>query len=252
MAETIENLDFGARWLRDGLHESVHAGGFAAIDVDLSKTEQFLSQLKLKERTVSWTYIFVRAAALTLARNPELHQLVAGNRKIHPTSVDICLSVAGESTVTPVVIIRDAAAKDVIAITADVLRLTPDAVKENEQLVAALKRWGWVVPLSILRRRLLRFLLNRIWYRRKVSGTFQVTFVPQVDVAAPLLFNTAAALGVGRVRDRVIAVDGAAVVRPVVTLVCCVDHSVWNGRAAARFLRGMSRILESGDFDPKS
>ena len=96
----------------------------------------------------------------------------------------------------------------------------------------------------------MRFLLRRIWYRRKVSGTFQVTCVPQVDLAVPLLFNTSGALGVGRVRDRVIADGGIAVVRPVVTLTCCVDHAVWNGMAAARFLSGVSDVLEAGDFAP--
>jgi len=251
MSETVRNLEYGARWLRDGLHESVQAGGFEALEVDVAAASQILKQLKAAGQGITWTHVFVRAAALTLARNPDLHQLVAGNRKIHPASVDICLSVAGDSSVTPVVIIEDAANKDVFAIAADVLRRSPQAVRENEQLLAALNRWGWIIPLSGLRRRLMRFLLNRIWYRRKVSGTFQVTCVPQVDAAVPLLFNTSAALGIGRVKDRVVAVDGVPAVRPMVTMTCCVDHSVWNGMDAAKFLIGVRQILESGEFAPK-
>jgi hypothetical protein len=72
--------------------------------------------------------------------------------------------------------------------------------------------------------------------------------VPQVDVFAPLLFNTAAALGVGRVRDRVVALNGVPTVRPTVTLTCCLDHAVWNGMEAAQFLTGLRQVLESGDF----
>jgi pyruvate dehydrogenase E2 component (dihydrolipoamide acetyltransferase) len=72
--------------------------------------------------------------------------------------------------------------------------------------------------------------------------------VPQVDVFAPLLFNTAAALGIGRVRERVVAVDGTPAVRPMVSLTCCLDHAVWNGMDAARFLTALRRELESGDF----
>jgi pyruvate dehydrogenase E2 component (dihydrolipoamide acetyltransferase) len=250
MTEIVQNLDYGARWLRDGLQESAHAGGFEALDVDVAEVAQVLKQLKANGRAVTWTHVFVRAAALTLARNPHIHQLVAGNKKIHPASVDICLSVAGESSVTPVVIIEDAANKDIFAIAAEVARRSPSAVKENEKLIAVLNRWGWIVPFSSMRRGLLRFLLSRIWYRRKVSGTFQVTCVPQVDVAAPLLFNTSAALGVGRVQDRVVALNGIATVRPVVTLTCCVDHAVWNGMAAAKFLTGLREVLESAEFAP--
>ena len=248
--ENIQNIDYGARWLRDGLEKSTHAGAMEVLDVDVTDAAQLLKQLKTQDRTVTWTHVFVRAVALTLDRNPDLHQLVAGNKEIHPETVDICLSVAGVSSVTPVVIIQDAARKDVFAIGAEVMRRSPEAVKENERMLAAVRRWGWILPFSMLRRALLGFLLRQTWYRRKVSGTFQVTCVPQVDVVVPLVFNTSGALGIGRVRDRVVAVNGVPMVRPVVTLTCCFDHSVWNGMAAARFLTGLRQVLESGEFAP--
>src|SRR5215469_10505501 len=97
--ETVQNLDFGARWLRDGLHESGHAGAFEVLDVDVSEAAKILQRLKTDGRSVTWTHIFVRAVSLTLTRNPDLHQLVAGDKTIHPKSVDICLSVAGDSSV---------------------------------------------------------------------------------------------------------------------------------------------------------
>jgi pyruvate dehydrogenase E2 component (dihydrolipoamide acetyltransferase) len=246
--ETVQNLGYDVRWLRDLLHESGHAGAFEVMEVDVTEAAKVLTRLKANGHHVTWTHLFVRAVALTLARNPELHQLVAGNKRINPASVDICLSVAADSTVAPVVIIEDAAGKDILAIAAQVVRDSPLAVKESEQLLAALRRWGWLFPLAVMRRFLLRFLLRRIWYRRKVSGTFQVSCVPQVDVFAPLLFNTAAALGIGRVRERVVAVDGIAAVRLMVNLTCCLDHAVWNGMDAARFLTALRRELESGEF----
>jgi pyruvate/2-oxoglutarate dehydrogenase complex dihydrolipoamide acyltransferase (E2) component len=248
MTETVQGLDFASRWLRDGLDASTHAGGFVAFDVDVTKAAVVLSRLKTSGRPVTWTHLFVRAVAVTLARHPDLHRLVAGNKKIHPDAVDICLSVAGDSSVTPVVIIEDAAGKDVFAIAAEVARRTPQAVKENEQLLNVLQKWGWLIPLSWMRRSLVGFLLRRLWYRRKVSGTFQVTCVPKVDVAAPLVFNTAAALGIGRVADRVVAEGGVPVVRTMVTLTCCVDHAVWNGMDAARFLAALRDVLDSVEF----
>jgi pyruvate dehydrogenase E2 component (dihydrolipoamide acetyltransferase) len=246
--DRVRSLDFGARWLRDGLQESVSAGGFETLDIDVEKARSILAGLKDSGTRVTWSNLFVRAAAVTLARNPHLHKVVAGNHSLNPASVDICLSVAGEASVTPVVIIEDAGNKDLFAISAETARRIPEAVRDGERLVQSLQRWGWIVPLAAVRRLLLRFLLNRVWYRRKVSGTFQVTCVPQVDVAVPLLFNTAAALGIGRVRDRVVAINGSPAVRPMVTVTCCVDHAVWNGMDAARFLTEFKNIIESGDF----
>lgn len=248
MKDKVQRLDYAERWLRDGLHEAIQSGGMEVLEVDVTGAAQILKRLKAKDRTVTWTHVFVRAVALVLARNPDLHQLVAGNKKIQPRSVDICLSVAGDSSVTPVVVIEDASNKDIFAIAAEVIRRAPQAVKENEQLLSILRKWGWIIPLSVLRRALLGFLFRRMAVRRKMSGTFTVTCVPMVDFAVPLVFNTAAALGVGRVRDRVIAVDGAPAVRPVVTLTCCVDHAVWNGLTCAKFLNGLRVILESGEF----
>lgn len=251
MAETTRHLDFAARWIRDGLSESTQAGAFEIVHVDVSDAAQVLKRLTDQGWQVTWTHIFVRAAALALARNPDLHRVVAGNKTVHSAGVDICLSIAGDSCVTPVVVIEDAANKDIFAIGAEIRRRSPEAVKETERLLSGLRRWGWILPLSVWRRGLLRFLLRRLWYRRKVSGTFQISCVPQVDVIAPLLFNTCAALGIGRVREAVVAENGTPAVRPVVTLTCCLDHSMWNGLAAAKFLSAFRQILVSGDFAPQ-
>jgi pyruvate/2-oxoglutarate dehydrogenase complex dihydrolipoamide acyltransferase (E2) component len=246
----VTRLDFAERWLRDGLQECGHAGGFEALDADATAASAILQHLKSEGVPVTWTHIFVRATAMVLARNPKLHQLVAGNSRMLPPTVDICLSIAGDSAVTPVVVIEDAANKDLLTIAAEIIRRTPQAAEETRKMLGALRRFGWVVPFSQWRRALSGFLLRRPWYRRKASGTFQVTCLPQVDLCAPLLFNTAAALGVGRVRDRVVAVNGQPAVRPTVTLYCCVDHSVWNGMAAAKFLSSLREVLETGEFAP--
>jgi pyruvate dehydrogenase E2 component (dihydrolipoamide acetyltransferase) len=56
----------------------------------------------------------------------------------------------------------------------------------------------------------------------------------------------AAILAVGRVRDLVVARDGAAVVAPVATLTLSVDHRVVDGAPAAAFLADLAGRLESG------
>jgi pyruvate/2-oxoglutarate dehydrogenase complex dihydrolipoamide acyltransferase (E2) component len=253
VSNKVTTLDYAERWLRDGLHECGRAGALETIEVDVTVASAAIRCLKSQGTPITWTPIFVRAAAMALQHNPGLHQLVAGNSRLHPSTVDICLSLAGDSSVTPVLIIKDAAGKDLPAIAAEVRRRTPEATDETRTLMAGLRRFGWLVPFSGLRRALIGFVLRSLWYRRKVSGTFQVTCLPQVDLFAPFLFNTAAALGVGRVRDKVVAVNGRPVVRPMVTLSCCLDHAQWNGMAAALFLTTLRDILESGEFveDPQ-
>ena len=49
-------------------------------------------------------------------------------------------------------------------------------------------------------------------------------------------------------KDRVIAIDGAPAVRPVISLTCCADHRVWDGRAAEKFLLAVRCVLESSEL----
>ena len=50
-----------------------------------------------------------------------------------------------------------------------------------------------------------------------------------------MLFTRPRYQGVGRIRNWVPAENGFPVMRRVVSLTPCLDHSVWNGMAAAKF-----------------
>lgn len=54
----------------------------------------------------------------------------------------------------------------------------------------------------------------------------------------------AAILGVGRIIDRVVAVEGRPEVRPVLTLTLSCDHRVVDGARAAEFLATLARLIE--------
>ena len=56
----------------------------------------------------------------------------------------------------------------------------------------------------------------------------------------------ASILAVGRIRDKVVARDGAAAVRPIVTLTLSVDHRVADGAHAAAFIADLAGRLEGG------
>ena len=107
-----------------------------------------------------------------------------------------------------------------------------------------LRRWGWALPFGVLRKAASRWLHRSPEFRRKGAGTFQVSIVPTVDQFLTPVFGGLAVLTAGRVAERVVAVGGAAVVRPTVYLACSADHRAWNGRGAERFLRAVQNVLE--------
>ncbi len=244
----IEKLTSAEKWFRDGLHECGLAGAVESVDADVTESAELLEKLRAGGTPVKWSSLFVKAVAESLRRNPDLNQLVAGNRRLRPDQIDICLSVSSDQAITPVIVIDDCGKLGIQAIGAEIVRLTPIAQESDRQMIALLNRWGFLGFSESLRRIPVRFLLKQSWYRRKVSGTFQVSILPGVDAFAPLRFNTAGALGIGGVKERAIALNGQVAVRRTVNLTCCVDHAVWNGGDASRFLNGVKAVLERADY----
>ncbi|HEY3937406.1 MAG TPA: 2-oxo acid dehydrogenase subunit E2 [Bryobacteraceae bacterium] len=241
-------LDYAERWLRDGLEVCRPAAQFLTLDIDMTRPRALLQIARQRGIRVTYTHILVRAAALALAAHPELHQMVCGSRLHHPNQVDIGLSVAGESFVAPVLVIENAAGKNLPALSEEIARRTPEIQAADRRMLQTLRRWGWLLPFGILRRTLLRCLFRSAKFRRKGTGTFQVSIVPEVDEAFTSLFTTSAILVAGRVRDRVVAVEGLPAVRPTVTLSCSADHRVWDGKAAQRFLLAVRQALEETEL----
>ena len=79
------------------------------------------------------------------------------------------------------------------------------------------------------------------------GGTFTLTNLGMYNVDA---FNAiinapqAAILAVGRIAERVVAVDGQPAVRPMMTLTLSSDHRVVDGARAAKFLDDVARLIE--------
>ena len=100
-----------------------------------------------------------------------------------------------------------------------------------------------MVPIGWLRRMILRLLGNMFWFRRKLVGTFQMTCLRHVDSTNPLMFYSGAALGVGEVRDRVVAIAGRPEVRPTVILSMPFDHRTLDGKQIAELLATLCSCL---------
>jgi pyruvate/2-oxoglutarate dehydrogenase complex dihydrolipoamide acyltransferase (E2) component len=238
-----EPLDYAERWLRDGLRVLHPALSVLQMTVDMTNATHRIDELRRSGVAATSTHLLVHAAARALANNRGLHQLIAGTKRYRPERVDIGLSVTGETFVAPVLVIEGADQKTLPEIVAEIAARAPAAREEDQKLLGALRRWGWLVPFGFLRRAILRLLFTSAAFRRKGAGTFQVSTVPG-DWALTSTFATAGVLVGGQVWSRVVAIDGQPAVRPVMTITLSGDHGVWDGRAAARFLASVKADLE--------
>ena len=238
-----ESLDYAERWLIDSLRVLRPSAVSYQTTVDMMHGLEQLEQLRRAGTSATATHLLVRAAARAFAANPSLHQLIVGTRRHRPSRVDIGLSITGETFLAPVLILEGADKKSLEQLAEEMARRAPEVQREERERLRTLRRWGWLLPFGFLRRAVMRRLFGSGEFRQKTAGTFQVSTVP-VESAATTVFVASGVLVGGQVRSRVVAVDGHAVVRPTMILTLSGDHSVWDGRAAARFLAAVKSDLE--------
>jgi pyruvate/2-oxoglutarate dehydrogenase complex dihydrolipoamide acyltransferase (E2) component len=246
--DQIDRLPHGERWFIDGFAVIPTPGGLMSRLCDATHVQSTLAALRAAGLAATYTHIFVRAIALALLRQPSAHQIVCGYRRLRPGTVDIGLSVAGQTNYAPVLVIPRASERalpDLVQFLTDAVPATRE--KEARDL-AGMNRNGWIIPIGAVRRFILRLLQRTFWFRRRLIGTFQVTCLPQVDQVWPVLIYSGAAIGVGRVTDRVLAIAGQPTVRPTVCLTVTFDHQTMDGRIAGDLLAEVARILESDEL----
>ena len=210
----------------------------------MTRMRELIQTCRERGVRITYTHIFVRAAALALAANPDLHAMICGSKVCYSAEVDIALSIDANSALAPVLVIEGAESKPLPAIAREVKDRIPQIQEQHRKMISLLQRWGWLIPFSLLRRRLLLLLYHSFDFRRKGSGTFQVSTAAGVDSFATPLFNASGILTAGKVRERVIAISGSAVICPTVILTCSADHRLWNGQSCQRFLLSVQTILE--------
>jgi pyruvate/2-oxoglutarate dehydrogenase complex dihydrolipoamide acyltransferase (E2) component len=246
--DQVTSIPMGERWFADGFRVIPTPAGFAQRSVDMTRATEALALLAEAGIRGTFTHLLVRAAGLVLARNPRLHETIVGYRRITPGSADIGLSMLGQTTYAPVVVlpgVERIALRDLV----DVVSETTAAgrVKEARDLVN-LRRVGWMTPFGFFRRFVIRMLQKSFWFRRRIVGTFQVTSVPTVDSVVPLQFYAGSILSSGRVHNAAVAVDGRIEVRPMLTLTICTDHATVDASRAAALLHEIAQVLEGDEL----
>jgi pyruvate/2-oxoglutarate dehydrogenase complex dihydrolipoamide acyltransferase (E2) component len=147
-------------------------------------------------------------------------------------------------------VIESADRKSLIEISKKVERRVPEVRAQFSIAVTQWQKWGWLAPFSSMRRLILRMMASSLNARRKAGGTFQITNLSDADIFVPLLLARVSALGMGRVSERVIAVQSKVVIQPMISLSFSVNHAVFDGRAAANFLSDLKMALGSCDSLP--
>ena len=167
---------------------------------------------------VSYADVLISATARTLRDHPRLTMRYEPDGLVPGQGIHLGIAVAlDDGLLVPV--LRDADTKDLATIARD--RATLQEGARTGKLPAA-SLTGALFSISNL----------------GPQGVDRFTAIVNPPEAA--------ILAVGRVRDQVIAKDGAAVIRPVVTLTLSVDHRVVDGAPAAEFLADLAGRLEVG------
>jgi pyruvate dehydrogenase E2 component (dihydrolipoamide acetyltransferase) len=186
------------------------------MDADMNAVVSDRETRKRIGKAPSFTDYVVAAAARALAQHPNVNAQVVGDEIALLPDIHVGLAVALENgLIVPVV--RHA----------DHLRL--DAIAVETSRLAEAARSGALAPTDL------------------EGATFSVSTLGMfgVDAFTPVINPpNVAILGVGRIRDEVVAIDGAISIRKRVTLSLTWDHRVLDGAPAAAFCRSIVDALE--------
>jgi pyruvate dehydrogenase E2 component (dihydrolipoamide acetyltransferase) len=165
---------------------------------------------------VTHTDLLVRICAAALREHPRVNATWRDGAVASQEEINVGIAVATDEALVVPVVQR-----------ADELGLVEIAAKRAELVEAA--REGRLAPADVQ------------------GGTFTISNLGMYGVDAFLaVVNTpqAAILAIGRIADRIVAVDGAPTVRPTLTLSLSFDHRVVDGARGARFLDTVATLVE--------
>ena len=245
--DEIVKVDPGRRILFDAVDSARRPDGFATMLVDLLPAKEFKDAFR-KRHGVPLTYLhmLIKACTLIMKKYPWTNYMIERYRVIHPSSIDVGISVAGEEVITPVVIIREADKKSLIEIVEEFRRKTAEAIRDEEKNLEKLKKIGRLLPINFLRRMVIRYLAQSYRLRRQVVGTVQISMMntKETDLFIPMTMGTAVLMGVGGVANRPVVVGDKVEVRPSVYVTLLIDHRVWHPLHGSELSKELRWILE--------
>ena len=188
-----------------------------ATALNAAREKQLVTIEKSHGVRVTHSDLLVAAVARALKKHPRMNASWTSDGVSLHSGVNIAIAIAVENAVVTAVI--------------------PDADKTSIADIAARRR-----DLSE------RARAGRLQPSDIGGATFTISNLGMFDVdafTAIIVPPQAGILAVGAIADRVVAVDGKAVVRPMVTLTLSSDHRVVDGATAAAFLKDVVTEITS-------
>jgi pyruvate dehydrogenase E2 component (dihydrolipoamide acetyltransferase) len=171
-------------------------------------------------KAITHTDLLVALVARTLARHPKMNASWTGSAIQMNANVNISIAIAVKDGVVGAVIPN-----------AD--RSTLAGISAKRQDLAERARAGRLHPPDAS------------------GGTFTISNLGMFGVDAFSAIITppqAAVLAVGRIADRVVAVNGLIGIRPILTMTLSSDHRVVDGAQAAAFLKDVAEALTAAQL----
>lgn len=189
-----------------------------SAEIDMTAANRIRAQSEAAGAKVSYDAIVVKAVAEAIRAVPLVAARLDGQQVVHPDGVHVAVAIGFDNElVLPVV--RDADRKDLGALHADIADLAGQA---KAHTLKADRMTGGCITVSNL-------------------GMY-----PIESFDAIIFPEHSCILSLGAVRDRLVAENGGAFVRPMVTAKLAADHRLINGRTAAAFLTKVMEAMESG------
>ena len=161
------------------------------------------------------TDLLIALLARVLAKHPRMNASWTGDAIRHNSEVNVALAVAVEEGVVAPVVHK-----------ANTSKIEEIAMRRRE--LAERAKAGRLQPADI------------------AGGTFTISNLGMYNVdafTAIIVPPQAGILAVGRVGDRVVAVDGRPAVRPMISLTLSTDHRVADGARAALFMNDLVEAI---------
>lgn len=249
MTDRYEKIDRAEYWFHDGLKVIDPPDFVTAVEVDMQATQEIIARLRQQGIKATYTHVVVRAAALVLARHPELNRITYRKQSVYLDAVDIGLSVSTDLTLTvpPTLVVRNVDQKSLVPLAQEIIQRVPEVRAKEEERTIMLRKLTRVFSMSWMRKMFLRRMMTHPATLKEKLGTFHITCVPHLIQAATFKSPTAA-LTFARVQDRVVVRNGQPTVRPMAMVSFTGSDHVWNGNRVSIFLDEFTTILEKGEL----
>lgn len=243
-----ETLDVIERWFTDLFLALEAPVFFLQYDIDMTRSQELRDAAKLAGLRLTYGHLLVRAVALALHQLGDLHVMSDGHRRHLLDTVDVAVPVAGTGLrfAPGVMVLRDAGRMPLFELARQMDAAADVSRRSEADGIAALRRAAPLLKRRWLRMQVLRRCLRSVLWRRRYMGTVGVSILKDADFFVSLAPFTGLSVTAGSVKYRPLVAGGQVCARPVMKVACSVDHRIWDGETAERFMALVRDILVGG------